>query len=168
MADSTAPTAESAPTSQVNSRYERSRVKETGARYHSLAHAAALRDFHSAYPLQVPSVEGSSGQEPATDIHSVPSPENQKSETFEYEPLGDPSGFLRLLSVKPSTLSTDILECRMTTVPIEDLHQHVALSYVWGVAMSQTAILCNGKRIGVTPNLVAALKTYRTTRKAAE
>ena len=48
--------------------------------------------------------------------------------------------------------------CSLENVPLRNAPKYTALSYTWGHESLTAAIVCNGERISVTPNLSEALK----------
>ena len=148
-----------------------SSVNETGSTFSPLAAiGAAARDIGNAYPLPNTSDNKKSRRR---SPHNAPWLEDQKLDKFVYTPLGDSSRFIRLLFVEAAESYSDVLECRLEAVPLEavplaKLREYVALSYVWGKPVFNTAMVCNDTRLDITPSISAALRRYRTTRRCAE
>ncbi|CZR65940.1 uncharacterized protein PAC_15840 [Phialocephala subalpina] len=83
----------------------------------------------------------------------------EMAEVFQYRKL-EPPDEIRLLHLLPGTangnIHANILHC-----PLADLSKCEALSYEWGELTREHGILCNGKTLKVTSNLLAALKRLR-------
>lgn len=81
-----------------------------------------------------------------------------------YTPLDPSSRQIRQLQVDCSETDDDFapVSCRMVTSSLDDGSLNfVALSYVWGVNMSQTPLLINGTKFKATANLFDFLVRYR-------
>lgn len=85
--------------------------------------------------------------------------ERSKSAIYRPLPLPTPRS-IRLLTILPGKRS-DIVQCTLRVVDLEDDPPYEALSYVWGNPDPPSRILCNGKSFRVTPNLGAALQHLR-------
>jgi hypothetical protein len=83
-----------------------------------------------------------------------------------YEALG--SKQIRLLMIHPGTKDSDI-QCTLSVSPFPpppDSSSYPALSYTWGDSAAVVSIEVNGKRKGITQNLEAALRQFRSQTKA--
>ncbi|KAG8160327.1 hypothetical protein KVR01_009863 [Diaporthe batatas] len=81
-----------------------------------------------------------------------------------YTPLDPSSRQIRLLQVDCSEIDDEStpVSCRMVTASLDDASlEYIALSYVWGVNMSQTPLLINGTKFKATGNLFDFLARYR-------
>jgi hypothetical protein len=129
---------------------------------------AAAKEFCNAYPLPETCDKKSLPQGSPRSPRNAAWLEDQKLDVFTYTPLANPSRFIRLLFVEQANFGGDILKCRLEIVPVEDLREYVALSYVWGEPIFDTAMICNDQRFNIPPSLSAALRQYRITRRCVE
>jgi hypothetical protein len=78
--------------------------------------------------------------------------------SYEYNPLNQ----LRSIRVLRLGSSKDItVECELIEISLDIPPKYDALSYTWGEGQPDRHILCGGKRISVTQNCEAALRTFR-------
>ncbi|KAL8957616.1 MAG: hypothetical protein Q9183_006012, partial [Haloplaca sp. 2 TL-2023] len=84
---------------------------------------------------------------------------------FEYSAVNSLRGQIRLLRLKKALFRADIVECEVVTTFLGQGQEFQALSYCWGTDGMTDVMLCDGKRINITPSLNAALKTPREARK---
>jgi hypothetical protein len=74
---------------------------------------------------------------------------------------------IRLLHIQPAALLEDDVECRMSTVSLDDLTvEYEALSYVWGDRDKDQTIQLEGAPWTVTANLCQALRNIRLADRA--
>lgn len=81
-----------------------------------------------------------------------------------YTPLDPSSRQIRLLHVVCSGFDNDFAPviCSLTTASLDDPSlKYIALSYVWGLDMSQTSLCVNGTEFKPTANLFDFLARYR-------
>jgi hypothetical protein len=76
-----------------------------------------------------------------------------------YEKLPS-NNHIRLLELQPAEISTAI-KCHLFVVPLDHLSSYEAISYLWGDSNVKVDVICDGKFIGVTPNLRDALRRVR-------
>ncbi|KAL6406781.1 Heterokaryon incompatibility protein 6, OR allele [Ilyonectria robusta] len=79
---------------------------------------------------------------------------------FHYHPLAQNKKQIRLLTVKPALLGSDV-ECDLQAVDLDESISYDALSYVWGDNTPPGRILLQGTEHRVTPNLESALRHLR-------
>lgn len=79
---------------------------------------------------------------------------------FHYHPLAQNKKQIRILTVKPAPLSSDV-ECKLQAVDLDESISYDALSYVWGDNTHPGRILLHGTEHRVTPNLESALRHLR-------
>ncbi|AEO64174.1 08acf9fb-117d-4bfd-a2d1-6d1b65a21ac1 [Thermothielavioides terrestris] len=83
-------------------------------------------------------------------------------QNFAYSPLPGPFSIRLLELLPPSDSDPDQLECRLEThLNREEAPAYEALSYVWGDATKEKAVLCNGRALGITASLERALRRLR-------
>lgn len=80
-------------------------------------------------------------------------------ELYKYSPIVAPDN-IRMLQLLPSSPDEHIC-IRLSHHPLSDLPQCEALSYEWGSKCRRHKVLCGGKAIKVTGNLINALKRLR-------
>lgn len=79
-----------------------------------------------------------------------------------YRPLDATHKSIRLLRIRPS--ENERIHCDLEVVALEDLkHNYVALSYAWGTAEHDNAILVNGHEFDVSSNLFDFLSSLVAT-----
>ncbi|KAL2754845.1 hypothetical protein ACRALDRAFT_1071486 [Sodiomyces alcalophilus JCM 7366] len=85
---------------------------------------------------------------------------------FKHDPL--PSArFIRVIKLLPSARRDAPIRCTIEPVHLDSTrrkgraHSYEALSYVWGSPVGTLPILCNGRRLLVTPNCRDALNALR-------
>jgi hypothetical protein len=71
---------------------------------------------------------------------------------FVHEPLKDPGGEIRLISVKASSEQGDDIECTISTHTIDEAPPYAAISYTWGSMSHKRSIRLNGKRLDIGQN----------------
>jgi uncharacterized protein involved in exopolysaccharide biosynthesis len=71
---------------------------------------------------------------------------------------------IRILHLLPSIDVDSEIQCKLTREKAEP-RTYVALSYVWGDPIPAQPILLNGTTAYVTPNLSAALRQFRQSRR---
>jgi hypothetical protein len=89
--------------------------------------------------------------------------------TFEYQPLDVVMNEIRVLRILPGT-DTDILQCRLEHIPLNDSADYEALSYAWHDPTlfsedhkhRRNVLLVNGKCLEIGSNLAAFIKSART------
>ncbi|KAL8869664.1 MAG: hypothetical protein Q9174_004098 [Haloplaca sp. 1 TL-2023] len=91
--------------------------------------------------------------------------EQQSLPEFKYSAISSLEGQIRLLRVKKALFRADIVECEVVTTFLGQGQQFQALSYCWGTGGMTDVMLCDGKKISITPSLNAALKNMREGRK---
>lgn len=79
-------------------------------------------------------------------------------ETYQHTPLSTEGSF-RLLLLKSGTDGP--LECELIDLTIDTLAYFDALSYTWGPQTPERYILCDGKKLSITENCDAALRSLR-------
>ena len=87
--------------------------------------------------------------------------ERQDLPQFEYSAINSLAGEIRLLRLKKGLFRSDIVECDLITTPLDGDQKFQALSYRWSSATTKDIMLCNGKKLHISPSLNAALKTFR-------
>jgi hypothetical protein len=85
----------------------------------------------------------------------------QEDAYFEYHTLKDPSTYIRLLTLQPSSNYEDLVVCRLTAVRLKRAPPYEALSYHWGDSTHNQLILVNGRQKLITRSLLLALKDLR-------
>ncbi|KAF2850889.1 HET-domain-containing protein, partial [Plenodomus tracheiphilus IPT5] len=78
---------------------------------------------------------------------------------YSYNPLRSPR-HIRLLKLLPGEGGT-WLRCSLVEVHLETNLPYQAISYAWGDANDQRSVLCKGKFINITRNLLDALTVFR-------
>ena len=86
------------------------------------------------------------------------------TEPYQYEPLD--SKRFRLIKLWPAYLSRSPLRFDLESMSIEDAPLYVALSYTWDGQALEQPVWCSGKRLFLTENARAALRSLRKTRRA--
>ncbi|KAF2840686.1 HET-domain-containing protein [Patellaria atrata CBS 101060] len=95
---------------------------------------------------------------------SIPSGVISQLARYEYEPL--PTGnYIRLLELRPGKANSRLL-CQLRSVPISEAPSYSAISYAWGHTKEREDILCEGRRLSITPNLGDALRRFRSTERS--
>ncbi|KAH8750940.1 heterokaryon incompatibility protein-domain-containing protein [Hyaloscypha sp. PMI_1271] len=81
---------------------------------------------------------------------------------YEYQPIDDPKGKIRILILSPPASSDDPeLRCNLTTAEISDSPSYEAVSYCWGTeALTERVHLPNGT-LAITKNLATGLRRLR-------
>ena len=74
---------------------------------------------------------------------------------------------IRLLHIEPGDLDEDII-CFLKTYDLETAPAFEALSYVWGSTDLEAHILCNDVGVGITANLLEALRRLRPKKGKAQ
>ena len=80
-------------------------------------------------------------------------------ERYQYQPIKSLDS-IRMLQLFPGEPS-DPIQVKLCHRPLSDLPKCEALSYEWGSSTRDVDILCEGKILKVTPNLLAALHRLR-------
>ena len=80
---------------------------------------------------------------------------------FQYTPLDASNGEIRLLMVDATASDAVRLEVTISTVPVRDAGEYIALSYTWGDHGDRRGISLNGHTFSVTRNLFEALRSFR-------
>jgi hypothetical protein len=78
-----------------------------------------------------------------------------------YQPLNAAANEIRVLEIKPCSISEAPLVCQLQTESLPDATSFHALSYAWGRESPLAALLVNDCIISITPNLERALKAIR-------
>lgn len=87
--------------------------------------------------------------------------------TFRYTPLKEPSQYIRLINLAPSTSESKPLKCHLHQVRLDDIRTskkdapYEALSYTWGARHGTVPITCDNQTLFVTPNCESALRHLR-------
>jgi len=84
-------------------------------------------------------------------------------EAYQNHPLRGPR-HIRVLQLQPSSEKHRQIECRLQVLNLDSrsfIQRFEALSYQWGQEDPECFIICNGKRLNVTPNCKAALTHLR-------
>jgi len=68
---------------------------------------------------------------------------------------------IRVLHIQPSLERDGQLECTLKLISLDEAPVYEALSYVWGTDPPSVAIVCNGKRLTIRPELSYALVRLR-------
>lgn len=93
---------------------------------------------------------------PKEVLHSALSPD----EKFLYQPLTRPDE-IRLVKILPGSRTSPI-RCELHSAILGPYApKYVALSYCWGNATHKTWVSCNGQRLGLTKDLLNALRRLR-------
>jgi len=88
-----------------------------------------------------------------------PAPQDPDRNRYQYQPLPTKSSF-RIVELLPGNLEDDIrYKLHIAEIGLEKNYE--ALSYTWNNSNVQVATFCDGKILGVSPNLHAALKALR-------
>ena len=87
--------------------------------------------------------------------------QRQNLNDFRYSPLRPGKAVVRLVLIKLANFRKDVIECDMFEVDLKDKPPFAALSYYWGPPQFECHIICNGKKLAITPTLNAALKRVR-------
>jgi len=82
-------------------------------------------------------------------------------EPYTYDPLPPQPGFIRLVRIQPAVFVDDPVTIELIQVRHSEELKYAALSYVWGPAVFDHDIACNGKRLSITKTLHDALKRHR-------
>jgi Heterokaryon incompatibility protein (HET) len=80
----------------------------------------------------------------------------------EYEYLRLDVNEIRILEILPGEDSEPVV-CQLKHFFIDELPTYSALSYTWGDELTSEFVLIDGKRLGIKPNLDAALREFRRT-----
>jgi hypothetical protein len=81
---------------------------------------------------------------------------------YEYEPIDDPKGKIRILILLPPASSDDPeLRCHLTTTEISDSPSYEALSYCWGTEALTERIHLPSGTLAITKNLATGLRRLR-------
>ena len=81
---------------------------------------------------------------------------------YEYEPIDDPKGKIRILILLPPASSDDPeLRCNLTTAKISDSPSYEALSYCWGTEALTESIHLPSGTLAITKNLATGLRRLR-------
>jgi hypothetical protein len=82
---------------------------------------------------------------------------------YQYEPLNSEASFrvLRLLPARPGDDETTTIEVELSEANFDSPPEYEAVSYAWGVEEATAAVVCNGRRLFVTPNVVSILRVLR-------
>jgi hypothetical protein len=82
---------------------------------------------------------------------------------YQYEPLTSEASFriLRLLPAQPWDGDIDIIRIEILEANLDNPPEYEAVSYAWGVEEATAAVVCNGKRLCVTPNVFSILRVLR-------
>lgn len=83
---------------------------------------------------------------------------------YQYAPLKESKGEIRLLELYPGGLGEDI-ECSIRHATLASTLEYTALSYTWGDPKIRKAIVVDGQTLEVTVNLFDALRYLRSSRK---
>lgn len=83
---------------------------------------------------------------------------------FEHEPLRDRRS-ARYLILQPASTISEPLVCTLHSAQLSKFPPFEAISYVWGTLVKNQLMICNGKDIGITANLSAALLQIRLKNK---
>jgi hypothetical protein len=79
-----------------------------------------------------------------------------------YGRLDESKKEIRLLRINPSNDENRMIECKITTVALEEAEPYAALSYVWGDPKATATIVINNHQVNVTTNLEGFLRQYRS------
>jgi hypothetical protein len=82
------------------------------------------------------------------------------SGSFVCPPLGDDPQAFRLLKLHPGH-GREVVVCTVTTASLTEEPSFTALSYCWGSMNGDAEVLCNGKHVAISPNLLSALRHIR-------
>jgi hypothetical protein len=81
---------------------------------------------------------------------------------YEYEPIDDPKGKIRILILLPPASSDDLkLRCHLTTTEISDSPSYEALSYCWGTEALTERIHLPSGTFAITKHLATGLRRLR-------
>jgi hypothetical protein len=83
-------------------------------------HKATTQELRDSCQIHNSCYGSCPGQEIVTDSSSEQLLKDSNAERFEHLPLPDPSTMIRLLVVKPTTFRSDILECDLISVALDD------------------------------------------------
>jgi hypothetical protein len=77
------------------------------------------------------------------------------STTYQYEPLS-PREF-RFLLLFPAVDEREVLRCELMKSSLNCAPKYDAISYHWGSSSLKSSLICSGKRVAITSQLVEAL-----------
>ncbi|KAI0415499.1 heterokaryon incompatibility protein-domain-containing protein [Xylaria grammica] len=77
---------------------------------------------------------------------------------FEYAPLNEASGEIRLLTVKHDE-NLNRLSGKLSYCSLNEYPRYIALSYTWGGQKATETIVLDGIPLSITPNLASALRS---------
>ena len=81
---------------------------------------------------------------------------------YEYQPIDDPKGKIRILILLPPASSDDSeLRCHLTTAEISDSPSYEAVSYCWGTEALTERIHLPSGTLAITKNLATGLRRLR-------
>jgi hypothetical protein len=84
---------------------------------------------------------------------------------FRYGPLKSFKTSIRLAKIKPGNgnkgITIELVESFVTGPGQRSQIEYDALSYTWGESRRTKNIICNGRRLAVTPTLIEALHHFR-------
>lgn len=84
----------------------------------------------------------------------------QSKMKFNYAPLADPTATIRVLVVEPGLLDEPII-CSLRHVCLKDDPRYEAISYCWGVSVTEQTVILHGTPFAVTKDAHGALRNFR-------
>ena len=101
------------------------------------------------------------GQPRSGPLKQLPTVAKPGRQALVYRTLQQTTSEIRLLQILPSASARSTVNCRLSTVSLDDSPEYVALSYVWGDATVTRNIRINDCVIPVTTGLESALRQMR-------
>jgi hypothetical protein len=101
------------------------------------------------------------GQPRSRPRKQLPKVAKTSRQALVYRTLQKPTSEIRLLQVLPSASARSTVNCRLSTVSLDDSPEYVALSYLWGDPTVTRNIRINDCVIPVTTGLESALRQMR-------
>ncbi|KAH7383465.1 heterokaryon incompatibility protein-domain-containing protein [Cadophora sp. MPI-SDFR-AT-0126] len=85
------------------------------------------------------------------------------TECYQYTPIDSVAGEIRVLRLREAIFRSDPVVVELVTINITEAERpdFAALSYHWGKAVFNNAIVCDGKRLNVNASLLACLTRHR-------
>ncbi|KAF1823473.1 uncharacterized protein K489DRAFT_318262 [Dissoconium aciculare CBS 342.82] len=100
-----------------------------------------------------------------TRWRSPPTSPVLESPDFRYGALKSVKTSIRLAKIKPGCghkgITIELIESFVTVPGQRPQIEYDALSYTWGASKRTKSIMCNGRRLAVTPTLIEALHHFR-------
>ena len=87
---------------------------------------------------------------------------------FKHSTINSLAGEIRLMWLKKGLFRSDIVKCDIITTFLDSGLEFRALSYCWGSGTMSDVMLCDGKRLDISPSLNAALKSFHESLKGGD